>query len=225
MLKLIAFLLISYNLYALPERDTPKPVISQTGKIYLGGKHIMLMNSNADEVFVIYYFGVFNESSEEKKIRVRLWLPKNTSTFEPGSGFTKKEIKLADDGTLYLEKKFKPGMNLMGLNFKVPYHERKPIEFESPFALTELNLATPKDSQITLKAKGFTPGLSEMLSIGNYRGIIKRNVAKGERFLLTIEGLPRPLIQTWYIFAVVASLLLLCLAFFLYKTYNTRKQK
>ncbi len=182
------------------------------------------MNSDDKYIYTVYYFGVINEGKEEKKFKTPLWLPKRASSFAPQNGFSKEEILLADDGSLYLEKIFQPGLNLLGINFKVPYFNRLPIEFKLPFDLSELNFATPKDSQMTLLADGFTEGLSEMLSQGNYQGILKTNLKQGDTFALQIKGLPRPSYYSWYFFSVSASLLLLSLAIFLYRSYFIKRE-
>ena len=101
------YFLISLSCFAFLRPDEMKKGSKPSGKIFIGGKHIVLMNSNAEEIFATHYFGVFNETQEAQKITIPLWVPKETTDFEPQGGFTKEEIQLGEDGKLFLRKEFK----------------------------------------------------------------------------------------------------------------------
>lgn len=217
-LKLLIFVFLSPQLFSYPSYDGLKK--HEKESIHLGRKHIIILNCDNKDVFGTYYLGVFNKAKEPKRLKFSILLPKRTVKFEPREGISKEDFILDKKGSLMAEKEFKPGLSLVGIDFKVPYNgfEREALLFELPFDLDEMSLAVPGESGLILQAEGFWAGLPAMLSSSQYSGILKSNLKKGTVFKLHIKGLPRSNFFVWFLALASAFVLLLVLGFYFLKS-------
>lgn len=230
--KLTCFFLFSvifaFRIFAYPAyKGSKHHEKNKTNSIYLGGKHIVILSSDNKNVFGTYYLGVFNEEKFSQKLKISILLPDKTVDFEPQEGVNKEDFILDGDGTLFVQKEFKPGLSLIGVNFKVPYGygEREPLKFKMPYDLDELSVATPVHSQLTVKSPGFKEGVPAMLSSGNYSGILRHDLKKGFVFKVDLEGLPNSLYFSWSAAGITGCLLLFFLVLYLYNyTVNNRRR-
>ena len=195
-------------------------------EISLGKKHIFILTSDNKEVFGTSYFAVFNTAKTAKSIRFNLFLPDNVSHFEPREGLLKEDFLLDDEGNLFVNKEFKPGLSLIGLDFKVAYSysERGPLQFNLPFDLDEISLAVPVESGLALEAEGFKEGVPDMLSQGQYKGILKKKIKQGERLSIDVRGLPRSNFANYLVASACALGLFSILIFYFLSSLKFRKE-
>lgn len=190
--KLIYFLLFvaSWQLVAYPGIHK---IPEKKGKeITLGKKFMIIITADMKNLYGVSYFAVTNSSSQYKFLKFPVLLPKGVKDFEARDGVAKENFVLGDKGHLFIEKSFKPGMTLVGVDFKIPYapEERGPIEIKMPFALEELSLSTPRSSGILFEADHFETGVPEMLSDQEYSGILAKNLSKNTTLSFRVKGLP-----------------------------------
>jgi hypothetical protein len=184
------FFLFAHIIFAYP--GIHKIQSKETPVIELGKKHMLILTGDNEKLYGVLYFAVMNESSEFLSFKFPVLLPKGVNEFEPRDGVEKKDFLLGDNGFLFIEKFFKPGVNLIGIDFKIPYlpRDRKPLELNLPFDVEELSIATPSGSGLSFEAKDFINGLPLMLSDGEYSGILAKNLQKDSSLVFMVKGLP-----------------------------------
>ncbi len=203
------FFLFVDIIFAYPEIH--KIQSKETPLIELGKKHMLILTGDNEKLYGVIYFAVMNQSSQFLSLKFPVLLPKGVTEFEPRDGVEKKDFLLGDNGFLFVEKLFKPGVNLIGIDFKIPYlpRDRKPLELSLPFDLEELSIATPSGSGLSFEAKDFINGLPLMLSDGEYSGILAKNLQKDSSLVFRVKGFPES-----HFFAEFLGIVILILSLF-----------
>lgn len=183
----------------------------EKSSIELGKKHMLILTGDNERLYGIVYFAVMNNSAQFLNLKFPVILPKGVSEFEPRDGVEKKDFLLGQNGFLFIEKLFKPGVTLIGIDFKIPYlsRDRKPLELILPVDLEELSIATPRGSGLSFEAKEFTSGLPLMLSETEYSGILAKNLQKDSSLVFSIKGLPES-----HFFAEFLGIVIAVISFF-----------
>ena len=82
------------------------------------GRQVYILYSGLDRLS--YLFMVSNTDEKPVNARFKVMLPEETEDFEAQQGLIPKDIKLGEDGGLYVDKEFPAGDTLVTIGFKVP---------------------------------------------------------------------------------------------------------
>ncbi len=207
--SIVISLLWCQTLSAFPQKlDTKKEP-----SIGLSPSHIVILQTDAEFLYGSYYFAVSNTTGEEKPLATTLRLPRESIDFKAAEGLTNAEISILDDGVLQVNKTFKTGLSLVGIQFKVPVHKdgANILTFVPTQNLPHLFVATQQGDLLRFHASGFVSGIPPMLSGGNYSGIQGQNIPANQSLSIEITGFPGGRLAFW-ILAVLVGLLLIGLA-------------
>lgn len=182
----LAFIFPSQLLLANPDTENNTP--------FLSGRHIMMLQADLDYIWGSYYFAVTNPGSKEALFRAPMTLPVETIDFRAQDGLSDQDLKLDKEGHLYVEKEFRPGLNLLGIGFKIRTSSKGAdhLTIKALTEIAELSVASPKNSGLSFSASGFREGLPPMLAGGSYRGMIsEKPTLLGEELKITVHGIPK----------------------------------
>lgn len=176
------------------------------------GRHVYILHQGLDKVIGSYLFLVTNSSKDSQDATIPLMLPRGVDEFIPGEGVTKKEIKLAADGSggLQIAKSFRPGEQLISINFTLPAEGGK-----AKFTIT------PTDPVSTIKLMSPTGTLSFAGQSGTftlqkevpfskrvYDTLSVNNPALNTAYSLTIGSVPEGRSEFWQLGIIAAALML-----------------
>lgn len=175
-------LVLALSICAQISQGSPEPREEKTQKtedsgVYLAKNHIYIVQTDRQHITGTYYFGVHNESGKAKLTAFPVMLPLQTFEFEPAMGNNKDNLHLDENGTLLLQKEFKPGFQLQGVHFKIKVEgNNQEISVKLHPGIESLAVATPKNSGINLESVVLKNGLPAMLSSETYDGIMGTNL-------------------------------------------------
>lgn len=187
--------------------------------IDIARRHVVMLHAGIDTVWGTYMFGVRNDTDEPQTRKVQLMLPKETIDFQAQDGLTQSEIKVTDEGLLYIEKEFAKGLNLLAVGFKVPAEFGKAtLTFEAPFELAEFSLVTKKNT-LSVLSDVLLLEESNMVNSEKFLSYKKKGaVLTNEIVIVTLEGIPQGRTALWWIGSIMGVLLVLFAALFTFWT-------
>lgn len=203
----VFFFLFSKTLFAFPGLgESVKPTgIQQTSS------HIVIMQTDAKDLFGIYYFAVQNSDSVERDFTSSIRLPRESVDFQAADGLTNENVSILADGVLSIHKIYPPGLTLQGIQFKVPVKKDTDniLTFVPVQDIPTLYFATPQSELLRFSAQGFEDGIPPMLAGGNYSGVRSQNLQAGQQIHLKITGFPGGRRPFFILGACMGALLLL----------------
>lgn len=193
-----------------------------SASIHQTASHIVLMQTDAKDIYGIYYFAVENPGSEEVEFSSSIRLPHETADFQAGEGLTNENVTILKDGTLRIHRKYPSGITLQGIQFKVPVKKdtHNVLTFVPVDSIANMYFATPQSELLHFSASGFEEGIPPMLAGGNYSGIRSANVSAGQTISLSITGFPGGRASFFLLGACMGVLLLLCAGLLTLRTSN-----
>ena len=211
-LWLVFMLVVGVNSMAAQNKD----------KLFAGGRHMVLLTANVSEsessILGAYYLGIFNHYKEAKEFKTQINLPKEVIHFEAEQGLKNEDIYLGKGGALEIKKIFPPGMTLVGIGFKIKPNIflQDEINFFIKDSITELTVASPISSKLSLSSQQLQPGLTEMLANGEYQGLLGKDIKNGSQITVLLSGFPQKKSLAWLV-VVTAAIILLGAAYILAK--------
>ncbi|MBP6217912.1 MAG: hypothetical protein KA436_04945 [Oligoflexales bacterium] len=193
---------------------------------FLTPSHIYLLEADEEYVWGTYYFAVSNKQSEAVSFRTAIILPLETSEYQAYSGVQPGDLKPAEDGLVYLEKTFPPGLSLLGIHFKVKMvsSSHSTLSFKPPFDIPTFSIAATKKSGLHLSSEALKEGLHPMLAQdGEYDGLIGQGMVRGVAFQVQLEGLGRAVSKRaglWWLGLSFSAVLGLSVVFFGLRQYR-----
>ena len=165
---------------------------STKNSIGLGQRHFIIVTADTQYLWCSYYFGVHNRSSDSQLFEVPIQLPKNTEDFTAQDGLTKDDLHLKETGDLFIKKKFKPGLNVISIGFKIPIDiwGENIIKLSFPYGIQEFSIATQKSTLLDLSSPDLEAGVPNMLSQSEYVGLIGSQIRSDKTMTIEIKGLP-----------------------------------
>lgn len=169
------------------------PTSANEDSIEVTPRHIMILQADLDFIWGSYFFALQNKSSTPQDYSIPIALPKESVDFQPQDGLSEKDIRLDPDGHIVVEKVFPPGLNLMGIGFKIPTTKFGSdfLSISPIFPIGELSVATPNMNDLSVRGDKFTKGLPPMLPADRYRGIQISDVEKNQSLSIYIDGIPK----------------------------------
>ena len=195
--------------------------------VTMSPRHIMIIQADLDYIWGSYYFALTNHDKSPHSYKTKISLPKESIDFQPQDGLTNNDISLDEDGNLSLEKMITPGLNLLGIGFKVKTKKfgHDFISLSQPFKIEELSVASPVMNKLDIYGKKFNSGLPPMLPKESYRGIQADNINSGEMIELEIRGIPKLKHQLLIVGAITFLLLTIICTFLTFKTIPNKDSK
>lgn len=194
--------------------------IEQLGNVSVGFRHIIMLQPGIDQVQGSYMFGVQNKNSDPTTAKFPVMLPKEVVDFGPQGGVAPSELTL-EEGKLFIEKEFKPGLNLVGVGFVLNSKGGSAeMTLEPKQNIDELNVVTKADSMV-IDAPNFQLGLSAMLQNSGMKGILnKEAVKKGETLIVSLSGLPLGRSHFWLLGWILVAIIIAGASFGVWRTYS-----
>lgn len=154
--------------------------------------HIVLVQTDATNIWGVYYFAVHNKFTVEKEFITQIRLPRESIDFQAGEGLTNDNISILEDGVLKIHKTYKVGLSLQAVQFKVPVKKdsENVLSIEPVQDIAQLYIATPQSELLSFSASGFEKGIPPMLEGSNYTGIFSHKISAGQRVKVTLSGFP-----------------------------------
>ncbi|NRA44770.1 MAG: hypothetical protein HRU09_07435 [Oligoflexales bacterium] len=181
------------------------------GEIGLSFRHIVILQADLTNIWGTYFFAVTNKTSGNKNFKTSIMLPRESVDFKAQDGLEDQDLRLDENGQLYLDKEFPPGVSLLGVSFQVKADKvgNDSISFSPPFDLQEFSVAVPSRSGIQVQGEQFKEGVPPMLADGRYKGMQVSDVKKDQILQIHISGIPKDRMLLWVvgvIFTVIMAL-------------------
>lgn len=193
-------------------------------KAELSDRHIILVSGGLGGVIGRYYFAVNvaspSQEAAPERMRVKLLLPKEVSDFAPAEGVKPEDIKLGEDGGIYVEKDFNPGFNLVGVFFEI---KAKGSSVEMTLTpsnpLSELRVIS-QTKEINFVSSDFSAIPQAELEGDQVFSGIRNNqpLEPGKVYMVTIQGLAQGRAWFWLTGSIFAALMIGVSAFMFFKT-------
>lgn len=180
------------------------------GKIFMGDRHLMMLRPGIDAVWGTSVFAVVNEGTEPVSERYNVLLPKETIDFSPQEGVTPEELKQNTDGTLYVEKLFPPGTNVISIGFMVAGNSgNAALTFVGPPGDSRAVALLSSKGILTLGSPNLNPAKpDEALPTSGYdQYVMKEPLAPGVEMKVSIAGIPEGRKNFWILGGCVGALL------------------
>ena len=178
--------------------------------IFLSTRHIIILQADLKYIWGTYYFAVTNQGTEPAQFKTYVSLPAKTLDFKAQDGLSDADLKLDQDGRLYIDRSFKPGLNLLGIGFQIAADgsAHDSIIFSPLVDIPELSIAIPVQSGLKVSGEQFQDGVPPMLAGGKYIGMIaKEPVGAGQDVVIEVHGIPKEKGKFQLLGAIVAVLL------------------
>jgi len=153
-------------------------------------RHIVIFQPSVDVVNATYLFGVENKSSKEVEYKLPIMMPKEKTNFRPQEGVKPEELVLGgdDDSDVWIEKKFKPSMNIIGFAYQVPARfGEATLTFTIPEAMSELQFMVP-DDLLVLKSAQMERADNQGFAGKIFDGLRAVDLKKGSIIQLQVSG-------------------------------------
>ncbi len=186
---------------------------SAFSNVRIEGRQVYILYSGLDSVWGSYLFMVSNSDAKPASAKFKVMLPEETEDFEAQQGLIPMDIKLGEDGGLYVDKVFPSGDTLITIGFKVPsYSGVADITVKPVMNIPAFSYFVAKDS---LKVEGQDlEFLSDQYFSGkNYDTYTAVALSSGKSYSVQVLGSPEGRYNYWLIGAVVGVILLLLLAY------------
>lgn len=186
---------------------------SAFSSVQIEGRQVYILYSGLDSVWGSYLFMVSNTDAKPASAKFRVMLPEQTEDFEAQQGLVPMDIKLGDDGGLYVDKVFPAGDTLVTIGFKVPsYSGVADVTVKPMLDIPAFSYFVGKDS---LKVEGSDlEFLSDQYFSGkNYDTYTAVSLLPGKSYSVRVIGSPEGRYNYWLIGAVVGVILLLLLVY------------
>lgn len=195
--------------------------------VYLGERHIMIVEPTQDSIFMTYFFSVHNSELASINSRVSLLYPQNIYGIQPLSGVTDSDVVFID-GRFYLEKLWEPGHTVISLRYSVPYSGagEQILKFIVVEDLLQLSFIQQKRLFFVMDVEQFVDRIPHVLDAEKFIGKSNTNsIRKGDSLLLVLSSLP---ISAWryYVLALCFGVLMIvvtCIAG--YAAFRSRHQQ
>ena len=210
-LAIIALMMTSIKGFTQALDNNPPPSEDNAPEIGLSFRHIVILQADLDNIWGTYFFAVNNNTQEQKSFKTFLMLPRESIDFKAQDGLEDQDLKLDENGQLFLEKEFSPGVSLLGVSFQVKADQvgNDTISFLPPFDVQELSVAVPSKSGISVEGELFKQGVPPMLADGRYKGMQITNVKKDQVLEIEISGIPKNRILLWIVSGIITALIIL----------------
>ncbi|MFK7823142.1 MAG: hypothetical protein AB8G05_03240 [Oligoflexales bacterium] len=210
--RIVFIVLVLSNTKVLAQALDDKPGSEENvQEIGLSFRHIVILQADLKNIWGTYFFAVTNNTQEQKSFKTFLMLPRESIDFKAQDGLEDQDLKLDENGQLYLEKEFPPGVSLLGVSFQVKADQigSDTISFLPPFDVQELSVAVPSRSGISVAGETFKQGVPPMLADGRYKGMQITGVKKDQILEIEISGIPKNRLQLWVVSGVLTVLITL----------------
>ena len=176
-----------------------------------GSRHMIMLSADMDHLWGSYYFAVKNQTDAPVIFRAPLSLPPNTVDFRAQEGLTDADIQLASNGSLFVEKEFPPGLNLLAVGFKLAHgHRDAMVTMRAAVDMDEFSILIPKSSGLSVEASALEPGVPAMLAGSQFVGLISPGAVAAESELqFLVKGIPEGRRWFWVVGLVVFILTVL----------------
>lgn len=219
-LTFCTYLIVFYGSSANANEKTQDPSNTEIG---LSFRHIIILQADLKNIWGSYYFAINNPKAQAQPFKTLVMLPKNVLDFRAQEGLTDQDLKLNQDGSLYVEKLFPPGLSLLGVGFQVKTSAfgADTLTFKPSFDLNELSIASPSNMGLKISANDtlFKSAVPPMLANGQYIGIQSRSsIAADQELNIEISGIPKDRNMLWVLGVLVAVILVAFSALLAIKT-------
>lgn len=204
-----AIMASSHSFAQALDHPAPSDPAMEQEEIGLSFRHIVILQADLKNIWGTYFFAVNNKADGERSFKTFLMLPRESVDFKAQDGLEDQDLKIDENGQLYMEKNFPPGVSLLGVSFQVKAAQfgNDTISFLPPFDVQELSVAVPSQSGVAVAGKQFKAGVPPMLADGRYQGMQTTDIKKGQILEVQVSGIPKDRVVLWIVGAVFTLLL------------------
>ena len=174
--------------------------------VYLTPRHMVLMQATMSDVWCSYFVGVQNDTGEEAYFESPLPVARDALEMQAQEGLQDSDIRIRDDGQLMVAKKFRPGLSLISVGYRIPATSggATPLRFKFPYEVHDFAFASSAGAGLTLHAENFTSRLPHMLPSEQYRGVSNtQTIAKDSLVTVWVSGIPAGRAAFWWLGGVL----------------------
>jgi len=178
----------------LLEGKSRAQALEQPAPAFLSNRHIIILQADLKNIWGTYFFAVTNPAMVPAEFETLITLPDDTVDFRAQDGLSDADLRLDDQGRLYIKKTFQPGLNLLGVGFQVKASKSGAdlIHMTPLVDIPELSVAVPVGSSLKVSGPQFKAGVPPMLAGGKYTGMIATApVGKGSGVTIHLDGIPK----------------------------------
>jgi len=196
--------------------------LAQAGASLIDRQAIVL-RGGLGEIIGVYYFAVNVDQSKDAKperLRVKLLLPKEVADFAAAEGIKPEDVRLGEDGGIYVEKDFNPGFNSVGVFFSVKGKGRNGLmTFTPATGLSQLRIFSETEN-LQFTSEQFDQVPSSDLEGGRLvSGIVnKQPLESGKAFVVGFDGLAEGRQWFWLLGSITGALLIGLVVFMFMRT-------
>lgn len=182
-------------------------LISSTalGEVSSSGRHVYILHKGLDKIVGSYLFLVSNSSATDEFATIPVLVPKGMVDFIAAEGVKPEEIKLSSNGEMIIEKTFKPGEQLVSINFSLKASlGSSEIEIIAPETVNTLKFMTPTGTLGFLADKNIFKTDKEVpFSKRVYDTITAVSIKKGQKIYFKIDNVPEGRTRFWILGSIV----------------------
>lgn len=179
-------------------------------EVYVTPKHLLILRGALDTLYGSYIFALQNTGEVAENYKTPVALPKEKDDWATQEGLEPSEVSLSPTGSLVVEKSVQPGVNLLGIDFKVPASfGHTTLTFKPEVAIESMIVLVPRGSSVSIESGRFAPADSSQAPDPQYVPWHSAGpLAAGEEIKIDVYGLPEGRARLWIVGGGVAALLL-----------------
>ncbi len=179
-------------------------------EVYVTPKHLLILRGALDTMYGSYIFALQNSGETAETFKTPVTLPLEKDDWATQEGLEPNEVSLASSGNLIVEKSVQPGVNLLGIDFKVPASfGHTTLTFKPEATIESMIVLVPRGSSVSIESARFAPADSSQAPDPQYVPWHSNGpLAAGETVTIDVYGLPEGRARLWIVGSVVAGLLL-----------------
>ncbi len=189
-------------------------------EVYVTPKHLLILREGLDTVYGSYIFALQNTGEKPEHFKVPVMLPKETEDFTPQEGLEPSELTLAQNGSVVVEKDVQPGVNLIGIGFRLSgRYGKATMTFNPVMDIDSFILLLPRGSAMQVESNFLKPGDSDSAPDPQYMPWTTNAPMKANELVsIEVSGLPEGRSRLWILGSIVAGMLVLLAAFLAWRT-------
>lgn len=189
-------------------------------EVYVTPKHLLILRGAVDTLYGSYIFALQNSGDTAETFKTPLTLPLEKDDWATQEGLEPSEVSLGSSGNLIIEKSVQPGVNLLGIDFKVPASfGHTTLTFKPEATIESMIVLVPRGSSVSIESGRFAPADSSQAPDPQYVPWHSSGpLAAGETVTIDVYGLPEGRARLWIVGSAVAGLLLVLAGFVGWRT-------
>jgi len=179
-------------------------------EVYVTPKHLVILRGALDTLYGSYIFALQNTGEVAETYKTPVTLPMEKDDWATQEGLDPSEVSLSSTSSLIVEKKAEPGVNLLGIDFKVPASfGHTTLTFKPEVTIESMIVLVPRGSSVSIESSRFVPADSSQAPDPQYVPWHSSGpLAAGEEVKIDVYGLPEGRARLWIVGSGVAALLL-----------------